>query len=100
MKKPDDPFTLLATVQHKHGRTLTQFKRVGNVAMFLLSGGGFEIVRIRVKEAQKVPGGKIIPRREAYPSDEEFGTFGWYYSQKEADLAEQKFQACCTKFNP
>lgn len=95
----DAPFRPLSTVVEKHGRKYTQLKRDGNVAMFVISGGGFEVIHIRIREEQKLPGGKIAPRRETYPSDEEFGTHGWYYPKEYADMAEQKFQTACTKFN-
>jgi hypothetical protein len=55
-------------------------ERKGNVAIY--QGpypGAFEVIVIRVAE-ESVFAGKVVPRREVYPSAEAWGTYGWTYS--------------------
>jgi hypothetical protein len=55
-------------------------ERKGNVAIY--QGPypeEFEVIVIRVAE-ESVFAGKVVPRREVYPSAEAWGTYGWTYS--------------------
>lgn len=90
------PVPLPASFQ-RHGFTYVQLERSGAIALFAIrtpSGGcvGWEVVRIRVAKQARVPGGKIIPEREVYPSDEDFGTHGWCYAYERKSHALAHFQ--------
>ena len=54
------------------GNTLTQRKRVGNVAWYDRSGQIIEIVKIRVRKAWMWHG-KLRPTQEVYPGTSDFG---------------------------
>jgi hypothetical protein len=55
-------------------------ERKGNVAIYEVPRpGAYEVIVIRVAE-ESVFGGKVVPRREVYPSAEAWGTYGWTYS--------------------
>lgn len=73
--------TRLLETKFKHGGfDYRQLQREGNVALFEQAKGGavvsYEVVIVRVKPASSIQG-RIIPEREAYPSNEEWGTFAW-----------------------
>jgi hypothetical protein len=53
--------------------------RKGNVAIYQGPYQDFEVIVIRVAE-ESVFAGKVVPRREVYPSAEAWGTYGWTYS--------------------
>ena len=70
------PVAILAPVVR--GNTLVE--RKGNVAIYQgPRPGAFEVIVIRVAE-ESVFAGKVVPRREVYPSAEAWGTYGWTYS--------------------
>jgi hypothetical protein len=54
-------------------------ERKGNVAIYQGPYQDFEVIVIRVAE-ESVFGGKVVPRREVYPSAEVWGTYGWTFS--------------------
>ncbi|SRR5260221_3065322 len=54
-------------------------ERKGNVAIYQGPYQDFEVIVIRVAE-ESVFAGKVVPRREIYPSAEAWGTYGWTYS--------------------
>jgi hypothetical protein len=74
-----------------------QVKREGNVAMYerkdRMSGRShWEVIKVREeKGGKRVLGGVEVffKPREVYPSDREFGDFGWCYGDRE--VAESKF---------
>lgn len=78
-----------------NGQIYRQIKRIGMVTLYSVSNKagkvyGYEmaIVRIRVSEILM---GKVIPEREVYPSNEEFGKYGWYYPKCRLQDAEANF---------
>jgi hypothetical protein len=77
LQNPDclTPVTLLASVVR--GNKLVE--RKGNVAIYQGPYQDFEVIIIRVAE-ESVFGGKLVPRREVYPSAEAWGTYGWTFS--------------------
>jgi hypothetical protein len=83
----------LHTEFYRDGMLHKQVRRTGNVAEFSISGGGCEIIRIRVAKPQKLPNGAIAPWRESYPSTGEFGTRGWYFMREQRDKADNKFDS-------
>lgn len=70
-------------------------KRQGDVAIFSQSSGklviSYEVVIIRVKPAKTFPGGRVVPEREAYPTNEEWGKYAWTCATRER--ADERFQA-------
>ena len=98
MKSPEINYTErkpkpLCTEFYRDGMLHRQTRRVGNVAEFSISGGGCEVVRIRIAKPQKLPNGVMAPWRESYPSTGEFGTRGWYFMREQKEAAETKFAA-------
>jgi len=77
LQNPDclTPVTPLASVVR--GNRLVE--RKGNVAIYQGPYQDFEVIVIRVAE-ESVFAGKVVPRREVYPSAESWGTYGWTYS--------------------
>jgi hypothetical protein len=78
LQNPDclTPVVILSRVVR--GNKLVE--RKGNVAIY--QGPypeHFEVVVIRVAE-ESVFAGKVVPRRELYPSSDMWGTYGWTYS--------------------
>jgi hypothetical protein len=50
---------------------------------------GYEVAIIKVQPSETILG-KVIPEREVYPRNEDFGTYGWYYPQSHLEDAEAK----------
>jgi hypothetical protein len=79
----------LKTELHVQDRTLKQIKHQGSVALYELHGPqgilyGLEVIVIRIRRAEELFG-RSYPQREVYPSNEEWGTYGWSYQA--TDLA-------------
>lgn len=83
----------LATQFSRDGMRHTLVKRTGNATMFSVGLCGYEVAVIRTAKPQKLPTGDIAPWRESYPSNEEFGRRGWYYTRHDIATAEAKFAA-------
>lgn len=72
-------------------------KRVDNVAMFdqyMIERSrsikvGTEVFVVRIQKKIKMPNGKIIPEKEKFPSNEDFGKYAW--SIPDRKKAEKKF---------
>jgi hypothetical protein len=76
-------------------RTLKQLKREGMVAIYELFGPGnilygYEVIRIKIREAGEVFG-THYPVREIYPASEEWGRYGWTYGVNYIDKAMARF---------
>lgn len=98
MKSPEIKYTErkpkpLRTEFYRDGMLHQQTRRVGNVAEFSITGGGCEVVMIRIAKPQKLPNGEMAPWRESYPSTGEFGTRGWYFMREQRAEAEAKFDS-------
>jgi hypothetical protein len=91
------------------GYHFVQIKREGPFAMYLQTSSempddyaakgdksAYEIIRVRTIPA-RVAFGKEIGSYERYPSDEEWGTFGWTAIGHEA--AEKKFEEVKKRFS-
>ena len=75
----------LPTAFTHHGRTLKQLQRSATVAIYELIGSqgltyGYEVIRIKIKPEQLVFE-KLVPEREAYPSDSDFGRIAWSFGR-------------------
>ncbi len=93
-----DPFPRpLPLTFNRHDHTYTQVERNDRAAIYTVSHAGrtevigFEVIKIRIAKPQKLPGDKMAPLRETYPSDEEFGRHGWYYMRNEQEKMRAKF---------
>lgn len=67
-------------------------KRTGMVALVAKSKGGrdhFEVVIVQRQAARTFPNGQTYPAKEAMPSDETWGTYGW--TPYDLPAAEAKF---------
>jgi hypothetical protein len=86
------PYRVAPTKFGHSGFTLTQLKRVGNVAIYVQTKRrqppAYEVVLIQKYEAYSAFG-KEYPAGECYPSSEQWGTYGFTYRTTEG--AERKF---------
>lgn len=73
----------LPTEFTRRGLHYRQVERTPKAAIYRVISGtqviGHEVVRIRCARESKLPNGAIAPFRELYPSDEDFGSSGWYF---------------------
>ncbi len=79
----------------KNGCLFTQLKRTGNVALWLRQtphGPSYEVIIIRITKKDFVIKGVVVTPAgtELYPSNEQFGSLGWYYPS--LDKAEKKYK--------
>jgi hypothetical protein len=89
---------ILETEIKYQGRTLKQIKREGNVALYQMENPyGYEVVIIRTEKGRE-KFGKFYPEHEAYPSSEEWGTYGWTYRPDELEKAEKRFASLLPKY--
>ena len=63
-------------------------KRTPTKAMYFRWDGVYEVFRVKIKEESDVFG-KTYPRREAYPSSEDFGSIAWCFHDEK--LANQMY---------
>lgn len=90
---------------NRHGHTYSLVEREGNVALVRVADSvtdvtfGFEVVRIRIAQEQKMPGGKIAPVRETYPGDNDFGRDGFYFMKGDSFARDSRFIELCKKVN-
>lgn len=77
------------------GRTLKQVKRGRKCALYAVYNRagvlyGYEVIKIKVLEPQVIFG-QQHPRREAYPSGEEWGLLGWSFGNRQSGMAMEAF---------
>ena len=65
-----------------NGTVSEQVKRSKNCAIYKTGRMDYEVFRIKVSEEGEAFG-KIYPKREVYPSNEDFGKIAWYYNKEE-----------------
>jgi len=70
-----------------NGYTYTQMKREGLITLYAVihkTGKilGYEVATLTIEPAEKIKG-VVYPKRESYPSNEDFRTNGWYYQHLE-----------------
>jgi hypothetical protein len=86
------PYRVVDIAFRHSGFTLTQLKRVGDVAFYRQSKSGlpdtYEVVLIQKHEAYSAFG-KDIPAREHYPRSEQWGSCGFTF--RTLKDAERKF---------
>jgi hypothetical protein len=85
----------LATELKVQNRTLKQIRRYGQVALYELYGPhgslyGFELIVVKIRKAEE-SFGNFYPQRETYPTNEEWGSFGWSYHEKSREMAVSEF---------
>jgi hypothetical protein len=94
----DAPYARLLGEFRQSGSTLTQLKRLGDVAIYKQTKGKqpptFEVVTIRRREAS-VAFGMEFPAAEYYPHNEDWGIHGFTYRTPEE--AERKFEELTDK---
>lgn len=82
----------------KNGYDYTQVQRNNNIAVYKQEFDntliGFEVVELKVAEATTLFG-KDVPRREVYPSNEDWGTLG--FTVKTIGEAIKRFELLTTK---
>jgi len=95
------PLTLPKEVR-KNGKTYKQVKRVGNVALYdtytllgekgkkMLHRTSREVFIVRIQRETIAPNGVVIPEKEKYPSNEDFGRHAWSFPARSSS-AEEKF---------
>lgn len=93
---PQGKARLLAANFEAKGWTFEQVFRKASVCLYRktkVSESGkvissWEVVLPIVRRAQRLPDGSLCPRREVYPSDNDWGTRGWtYLTEVEATVA-------------
>jgi hypothetical protein len=85
-----------------NGLCYRQIRRVGMVTLYEVSNQagklyGYEVAIIRVakaRDAREFAGRRFEaqPAREIYPSNEYFGTYGWYWPEERLSDAKAKFR--------
>lgn len=76
----------------RQGYVMRLVKREGDVSIYSKSAG-FEVLRVRRHDGRMI-GETVVEPAEYLPSDEEFGTKGWYFIGPNArELAETKMRA-------
>jgi hypothetical protein len=72
----------------QNGYEFEQLERDGNIGLYRKEGAGtyYEVIIIRQRDRNEATiGGKLVvfEAKEAYPSDEDFGTYGWCLTSEE-----------------
>jgi hypothetical protein len=93
----------LETKLRVQNRTLKQIKRQGQVALYALCGPqgslyGYELIVVKIRKAGKVFG-KSYPEREAYPSNEDWGSLAWSYGRNQQKEALEAFETLALKLS-
>ena len=78
---------MLETEFKKFGESFKMLERTGNIAIFKRDSG-YEVVKIRVRTKDSYIAGKLISSAgdEYYPSNEDFGAYGWCHVEHEAAI--------------
>lgn len=73
-------------------------RRTGDIVMVQLGKADcYEVAIVQRHNGYNLPGGRVAEAKEYMPSDEQFGTLGWYYCA--LDKAEAKFAALVVEAN-
>jgi hypothetical protein len=86
MKTKDDYIRLPEIVEELNGVGIPQMtakliKRTDKKAIYYRWDNVWEVFRIKITEAGEAFG-KMYPRREVYPGNEDFGKTAWCYSEE------------------
>jgi hypothetical protein len=66
--------------------TATLVERTDKKAIYLRWDGVYEVFRIAMQEATEIFGNHV-PKKEAYPGNEKFGTIAWSFRDKDSAMA-------------
>jgi hypothetical protein len=84
----------LAARFKRHGFEFERLCRVGPIAIYKRSRRdrlvSFEVVVLRPTPERMLPDGTIVPAKERYPTNSEWGEYGW--SCTSLDRAQSKFE--------
>jgi len=74
----------IKTIFYTNGFTYSHIKRSGLITLYevIHSGGStvnYEVAILRIMPEESIKG-VVYPKRESYPSNEDFGDFGWSHS--------------------
>lgn len=58
----------------------------------------YEVVKLRT-EPDKIRFGNFVPAHERYPSDEDWGTYGFTYRSEELEKAQKRFAGMIEKLS-
>jgi hypothetical protein len=74
---------------------LRQVRKEGHIALYEKSKDGqprgFEVVVLRIRPAETLFG-RSYPLRESYPSNEDWGIYGWSYAATDLKGAQRRFE--------
>jgi hypothetical protein len=77
--------------EFKHGgRAFRQLKRDGRVALYALSGAGYEVVVVQRQAAREIHG-YSFPECEVMPTTSQWGRYGWSYLASDLAGAERRY---------
>ena len=75
----------------RRGYVSRVIKRAGNVVMVQLGKADcYEVAIVQQHNGRTLPDGRVLEPAEYMPCDEEFGTKGWYYPDR--DMANAKYR--------
>lgn len=81
----------LPTQWTRNGYVSRVIKRTGDVVMVQLGKADcYEVAIVQRHNGRMFPGGKSVAPAEYMPSTEQFGTYGWYYPNR--DMANAKYR--------
>jgi hypothetical protein len=81
----------------KNERRLVQLRRSKHAALYAIYLEytnvlyGYEVIRILTRPRERTPDGRVYPKREAYPGNEQWGKYGWSYGCDGLQRAERQF---------
>jgi hypothetical protein len=86
---------ILAEVNRKNGKTMTQIRRTANVVLVRVDRDtighvGYEVMRVKSHDGYQFMG-RPVPASEFLPSDEDWGQDGFTYGLNALDHAEARF---------
>lgn len=58
---------------------------------------GYVAITVTKRKGSKFPDGRVLPDRECFPSESEFGTLGWFFMPTSRHLAEKRFNELVAK---
>jgi len=88
-RQPNKPLPL-ATEINISGGIAKQLKRARNLAIYDL-GSSFEVIVILVREERLVGGKAFYPKREVYPTPNQWGQYAWTWTKLERAEAHFDF---------
>jgi hypothetical protein len=88
IRPPVQPIKPLPVSFKREGFNYQQIWRRKDIAVYQYGPRGrFELVIIRIQRQHTARSGSVVPRREAYPCNTEWGQYGWTLGPKDRELA-------------